>query len=228
MFVREVQPWNIRDLHRSYILDIRFTRFHLGSSPQADCGHRLLDLVWVDFRAAVLGSLNHMWLWLSTSEEIARGYSAAMSIEGGWIPLGLAGFDVLILVGLWYGLAPVSKRGFLLFVPGVFFAFKEGFVRQDDHRAAYFIAVATIPVVLLFCQLEKKEVWRTALCFVLLSGTEILYAATIYLSLVNPSLTYAPLPPCRAVSRRSQVRCLLRRRGPIALNKIDPPRAQIN
>lgn len=140
-----------------------------------------LGLSGLTFGLLSCGSLSNLWRWLSLSEEIARGYSAAMSIQGGWIPLAMAAMDVLVLAGLWYGLAPATRHGFWLLVPGIYFAFKEGFVRQDDHRTAYFIAVATIPVLLLLCELQKKEVRRMALCFMLLSGTRIAYASN-YLS----------------------------------------------
>ncbi len=141
-----------------------------------------LALSGLTFGLLCCGSLKNLWRWLGTSGEIARGYSAAMSIQGGWIPLALAALDLLILIALWYGLAPATRRGFWLFVPGIYFAFKEGFVRQDNHRTTYFIAMATIPVLLLVCEPTKKEVWRTALCFLLLTGTTLAYGSS-YVSL---------------------------------------------
>ncbi len=139
------------------------------------------------FGMVCCGSLSNVWRWLMASEEIARGYSAAMSIQSGWIPLALAAMDLLILVALWYGLAPATRRGFWLLVPGIYFAFKEGFVRQDHHRISYFIAMATIPVLLLVCESTKKEVWRTAVCLALLSGTTLAYDSS-YASLPGPPI----------------------------------------
>ena len=117
--------------------------------------------------------------WFLSSVQVMRGYSAAMSIKGPSLPLLFAAASAVILAGLYLLLTRPSRRCLLLFLLFLFFAFKEGFVRQDGHRMAYFLAAAMIPALLLLSpSLSGRDRRLLTNAFLFLSVITIIHAST--------------------------------------------------
>lgn len=89
-------------------------------------------------------SFENFFKWCIGSISVASGYSAAMSYIGPQRYTGIALITIGMYVLLLYGL---YKRDFKTFIgafllsPFIFFLFKHGFVRQDDHMYSFFLAV---------------------------------------------------------------------------------------
>ena len=118
-----------------------------------------------------------LWRWVSLSREVIAGYGPAMSLDGSPVALLLAVTDAVCLVCLYFLLTASTRRCLWLLLGVLFIAFKEGFVRQDGHRMAYFTVVAMLPVLLLLSPaITGRDKWRMATAFVFLTAIAIAYA----------------------------------------------------
>lgn len=133
----------------------------------------LLVFVQILFRSPA-----NFWKWVFSSIQMIRGYSSAMSLEGPYVPLLLAAIVTATLICLHFLLTKWPRRCFWLFIPFFFFAFKEGFVRQDGHRMAFFFAAAAIPVLLLLSPVLSERDRKLLTCaFLVLSAITVLHAS---------------------------------------------------
>ncbi len=127
-----------------------------------------------------LDSPANVWHWMRGSMEVATGYSSAMSIAGALKQLFLAVASGACLLALNFMLSKRARYYLWMFAGFFFFSFKQGFVRQDVHRLAYFIGAAVIPVVLLFAPpLTSREGWKALGTLAALSGIAVVSAHDI-------------------------------------------------
>ena len=88
--------------------------------------------------------------YLKNSLEISLGYSSAMSIVGGKMPIALAISDFFLIACLMLFLD--KKKHLNLFCPlffVLFLSFKHGFIRQDGHVVAFAMLVPLIASLLI-------------------------------------------------------------------------------
>lgn len=92
------------------------------------------------------------------SFEIARGYSAAMSLENPPILLAVAVAYILVYIVATVYLFINGEEGYeagFVFIPGLFFSFKSGFVRPDASHLPDFFNFYIISIAVLFLITHK-------------------------------------------------------------------------
>jgi hypothetical protein len=110
--------------------------------------------------------------FFSASIQLISGYSEAMSLPGPrrQAALFLVGALAILFAIVFARRLERSLKLFLLLAYGfyLFFAFKEGFVRQDDHVYIAFVALAPASLLLMLLQTPRRRlfspiIWSIAL-----------------------------------------------------------------
>jgi hypothetical protein len=126
-------------------------------------------------------SFPDMVLYLRGAYEISSGYNVAMSLRGGNIGLALLGLTIVLYSALAYLLYRNRQESFyiaLMFIPPLFFAYKHGFVRQDDHMRVYFSTVLMLlGIILMFTRprgrAERAKLYGIAMAIVMICFHEL-------------------------------------------------------
>jgi hypothetical protein len=115
--------------------------------------------------------------FLSGSIQLISGYSEAMSKPGEtWqAPLYIAGALAILVAIILARRLKRSLKLFLLLANAFYLlvAFKEGFVRQDDHVYIAFVALAPASLFLMLLQTAQRKRFSMALCSIALLVTTI-------------------------------------------------------
>jgi hypothetical protein len=113
--------------------------------------------------------------FFSASIQLISGYSEAMSIPGQrrQVALFLAGALATLFAIIFARRLKRSLKLFLLLAYAfyLFFAFKEGFVRQDDHVYIALVALAPASLFLMLLQTPQRKRFSTVLCSIALLAT---------------------------------------------------------
>lgn len=113
-------------------------------------------VAWLAVLWLVAGqSLRNVPRYLALSWELAHGYSEAMSLHGSdaavthalWTFAGLGVAALCVPFGAWRSRR--RRAGLLLVAPGLFLAWKEGFVRQDPQHARVLFGYAALAALCL-------------------------------------------------------------------------------
>ncbi|MBI2840361.1 MAG: hypothetical protein HYX75_18750 [Acidobacteria bacterium] len=145
---------------------------------------------WAALAAVLFGSIGNLAGWLRISSELVDGYSIAMTIIGPTrdLVLGVAGlflYGVATLIILW------RRSGLLypllVFLPALLLAFKQGFVRQDDHVLSYFAFLVGVAAALVLYSRTKLD--RA------IAGIAALASVALAIPVTARNLAPAPPPP---------------------------------
>lgn len=117
--------------------------------------------------AVLFGSTPNLAGWLRISSELVDGYSIAMTIIGPTrdLVLGVGGivlYVVATVIILWRrsGL----HQPLFVFLPALVLAFKQGFVRQDDHVLSYFAFLIAVAAALILYSRTKLDGLIAGIC----------------------------------------------------------------